>query len=289
MPLRRIIIAALMCVPVLGILGTSRAQDVKDREDIRRTFRFSPSAASRKILVDNVNGPISLTGYRGDSVELVVHRTIRAESQSRVKEAKENVNLEITEEPERILLYVNAPWRCKDGSVNYRGYEYYGYEVTYDFELKVPVKTDISLKTINGGDIDVKAIEGSYAVENINGEVEMRSIRGAGKASTVNGSVRVTFSGNPASPCSFTTINGEVDVRFQGGLSADLRLKTLNGEVFTDFNVTGLPPKPVASETGRKKKIYRSGDSFFVRVGSGGPELTFNTLNGNIYIVRNEE
>jgi DUF4097 and DUF4098 domain-containing protein YvlB len=279
----------MLGISLLGNPGVARPQKVHDKEDIKRTLAFSPSAATRKLVVDNIDGPIMVSGYDGNAVELVIHKTITAESDEKVKEAKEKVTVQITEEPDRIVLYVDAPWRCKDGSVHNRGPEYYGYEVSCDFEIRVPVKTDIVLKTMNDGDIEVSSVEGSYDVENLNGAVEMTSIRGAGKATTLNGDVKVAFTGNPGMPCTFKTLNGEVEVRFKDGLSADLDLKTMNGEVFTDFPVKGLPPKTAEMEVRHKKKIYRSGDSFSVRVGSGGPALAFETMNGNIYIVKNDQ
>jgi len=200
------------------------------------------------------------------------------------------VVIEMTEEAGKILIFVDAPWRRSDGCMNYRGWEYYGYDVDIDFELRVPSRSDLFLKTVNNGRMSITGVEGSFDVRNVNGDVRMTDIAGSGKAATVNGDVTVTFLKNPSERSSFSTVNGEVDIRFAEGLSADLRLKTFNGEVFSDFPMKDItaPPVPVR-ENHAGRKVYRSGDSFTVRVGQGGPEMSFDTLNGNIYIVRNKE
>jgi hypothetical protein len=60
-------------------------------------------------------------------------------------------------------------------------------------------------------------------------------------------------------------------------------MKTMNGGLFTDFDSQPLPGKVTA--TGERKNgrfVYRANEHTRVRVGGGGPEITFETLNGNI-------
>ncbi|HEY5615231.1 MAG TPA: hypothetical protein VIL52_04350 [Bacteroidota bacterium] len=273
--------SVLVLIPVLGI-----GQDVSEKEEIRRTLKFTGTEAKR-IVLDNTDGSITVTGYDGDEIQLVVIKEIEAESRVKIQEAKEEVILEIKEEPNKIILYVDAPWRKSDGSINYRGFHYYGYRVIHDFELRVPMKVSLYLRTVNEGEIIVKDVEGEFEIKNVNAGIEMTNIAGPAKVSTVNGPVKVFFSKNPNSDCSFETVNGRVEVEFQEGLSADLQLKTFNGEVFTDFEILNLPRNDETVERKKGgKKIYRRGDSFSARVGKGGPEFSFNTLNGDIYITK---
>ena len=259
------------------------------KEEIRKVLHFKePASTSKKILVDNISGSIDVVGYDGDEVQLVVHKTIEAESERRLEEAKEKVRVDITEEEDRVLLYVDAPWRCKDGSTNFRGTEYYGFDVQCDFELKIPKKSNVTLKTVNDGRISVRAVDGDFIVHNVNGEIEMADIGGSGDASTVNGDVTVHFKSNPTESSSFKTVNGKVDIAFRDNLSADLRLKTFNGEAYSDFAMEPLPSKAFEVKHSKHRNVYRIGEFALVRVGKGGPELSFDTLNGNIYIARNE-
>ena len=66
---------------------------------------------------------------------------------------------------------------------------------------------------------------------------------------------------------------------------SDLRFKTFNGEVYTDFDVL---PVSTPAEAGVQagKFVYRSRGAIRGRVGNGGPELSFDTLNGTIRVHR---
>ena len=78
-------------------------------------------------------------------------------------------------------------------------------------------------------------------------------------------------------------VNGRVNVTLPASLSADLRLKTMNGGLYTDFDTTPLPSRSTA-ERRDGKFIYRADRYASVRVGKGGPELTFETLNGDVQV-----
>jgi len=283
-----IVTAGLLLLP--AIVPSARCAETVHREVIRRTLAFSaPAGSSKRLVVDNISGSINVVGTNDTEVTLVAHETIRAESEGRIGSALEKIRLEVSEEPDRILLYVDAPWRCQDGSIHDVGRDYYGYDATFDFELKVPINTDLFLKTVNDGEISVKNAQGSFRIENVNGGISAAGLAGSGEFSTVNGNIGVEFSENPAGFSSFRTVNGRLDVRFQDDLSADLRLKTFNGEVYTDFSVSSLPAVPLALPDHKRRHVYRTADSFLLRVGNGGgPTLSFDTVNGDIYILKNQ-
>src|SRR3972149_8348475 len=179
---------ALTCLAAAfpGPAGAARDADLVERDTLRRTLKFTDPADGRKIIVDNINGSIFVTGYGGSDVELVAYETIRAESNKRMERAKREVSLDIREEGDRIILYVDAPWRRADGSSNYRDRDHEGYDVEYEFELRVPSKTHFHLKTVNGEEINVRDMQGDFEVGNVNGAVDMRGIDGSGSVSTVN-------------------------------------------------------------------------------------------------------
>ena len=60
-------------------------------------------------------------------------------------------------------------------------------------------------------------------------------------------------------------------------------MKTFNGGLFTDFDAQPLPsPVAAAGERRNGRFVYRANELTRVRVGDGGPEITFETLNGNV-------
>ncbi|HUO29765.1 MAG TPA: hypothetical protein VMU80_11155 [Bryobacteraceae bacterium] len=258
------------------------AAEVVENETIQKTFPVSGSGP-RKVVVDNVNGSIQVTGYSGSEVRLVAHKTLRADSPQAAERGRREVTLDILQDGTAVRFYVDGPFRCGDGGVHIDRDP--GYQVKYDFELQVPRDTETNLKTINDGQITMANVSGDYAVNNINGGIEMRDVSGSGKVYALNGGVKVTFRENPQAKSSFGSLNGEVRVTFQPDLSADLRFKTFNGGVYTDFPVTYIPLSAAAGERHNGKWVYKSSDWSAVRVGHGGPELSFDAFNGNIRIL----
>jgi hypothetical protein len=263
-----------------------------ESETIRKSFTL---AAAGKILeVDNVFGSIDVTGGEGDQVQLVVNKTINAESKDRLEAAKKEVTLDITSQPDLLKLFVNGPFRCNCGNgngnggcVNWNGDS--GYTVKMEFQLQVPRNIELKLKTINAGHVRVRDVAGNFSVHNVNGGIEMQNVAGSGVAKTVNGGVKVTFRENPREKSDFSTINGNVELYFVRGLSADFRFKTMNGGVYTDFEMSSLPAQPVSAEHRGTKFVFHADRYTGGRIGSGGPEIKAENLNGDIRVLERHE
>ena len=255
-----------------------------EKETIRRTFDAAGGSGGRKLLVDNIHGYVHVTGTSGSQVQVTIEKHIYADSSEAMAEAKRDVKMDMSQQGNFVRLYEDGPFRNGYGGygVNYRGESYYGYRVVFDFDVQVPYDTELVLKTINRGDIQVKKTTGDYEIHGLNGGIEMEDIAGSGLVSTLNGKVKVTFSKNPAKATQFKTLNGSVDVYFQNGLNADLKFKKLNGGIYTDFEVTALPLPAASGDSRNGKFVYRTDRMASGRVGKGGPELSFDTLNGSI-------
>jgi hypothetical protein len=256
----------------------------EEKEEIRKTLKFQDPSQPKELMVDNIFGSIEVEGWSNQEVQLVARKTIKARSAEKIQKAKEEVRLDISEEKNTVDLYVDGPFRPNDSRRRWRSWRDPGYEVQFDFELKVPHKTNLYLRTVNNGNIRIKNVEGEFEVKNVNGRIEMTEIAGAGCAHAVNGEVKVLFSRNPESDCSFRTINGNLEIFFCPDLSANLRLKTFNGKAYTDFPVTFLRAEQPVGERHNGKYVYKSNRFFGVQAGKGGPEIEFDTLNGDILI-----
>ena len=258
---------------------------VVENETIQRVF-----PAAKSVDLDNFDGSITVTGSGTQEVKVEIHKTIRARSAEKAQEAKREVQLEMVPHDDGLRIYVDGPFRCKcgDGSINWRGSRFYGYEVSFDFTVQAPRSTNLRLRTVNRGNIRVENIAGTFDVENINGGLELLEVSGSGHAYALNRPVKVLFSGNPAAASDFGSLNGDVDITFRPGLSADLWMKTFNGHAYTDFDVTALPGRAGVREQRDGKFVYKTNEFFGVRAGNGGPELKFDAFNGDIRI-RNRE
>jgi DUF4097 and DUF4098 domain-containing protein YvlB len=287
MTMKRHIVPVLIII-MLAALGFSESDyKFEEKEQIQKTLKFQDPAKPKSLQLDNVFGAIDVQGYDGSQVELVAQKTIKAKTQDKIQKAKEEVKLDIKEEGGAIDIYVDGPFRCQCENGKGLKWRDSGYEVHYDFVLKVPRKTSLTLKTVNHGDIAVKGVEGVFDVNNVNGKIEMEGVAGSGESDTVNGRVKIGFSRNPDADCSFRTVNGDVELSFREGLSADVKMKTFNGEAFSDFEVKALPAAAEVKEsqkTNKTKFVYKRDRFTQVRIGKGGPAIECDTLNGDILI-----
>jgi hypothetical protein len=279
--MRTDVLIVLAALPLLGSdWHDDRTWRLNEEETIRRSFDLPSASNPKKLLVDNISGSIHVTGYSGSQVQAVVQQHIHADSNEAMAEARRDIKLDISQQGNFVRLYEDGPFRSNNG--NYRGDNYYGYRVDFDYEIQVPYDTELFLKTINHGDIQVKKTTGDYEIHGLNGGIDMEDLSGSGKVHTLNGKVKVTFSKNPAHNTEFKTLNGTVDVYFQPGLNADLHFKKLNGGIYTDFDVTALPVPASSGDSQNGRFVYRSDRMVMGRAGKGGPELSFETLNGSI-------
>lgn len=260
---------------------------VKAEETIQKSFVL-PAGARRSLDIDNVWGSIEVVGGSGDQVQVTIAKTIRARSDEDLQRARKEVTLDITQKAGDLKLYVNGPFRCNCDDC--RGsHEERDYLVQMDFKVEVPDQIDFEVRTVSHGRVHISNVTGDFLVRNVNGGIEMDSVAGSGSVRTVNGPVNVSFRQNPRSNSEFRTINGNVELRFQPGLAAAFRMKTFNGGIYTDFPVTALPLRPVSEERHGGKLILRADRSTGVQIGSGGPEIQIENLNGDIRILENHE
>jgi hypothetical protein len=287
MIMKRHIVPVLIIILLAAFVFAESVYKFEEKEEIQKTLKFQDPAKPKSLQLDNVFGGIDVQGYDGSQVELVAHKTIKAKTQDKIQKAKEEVKLDIKENGGTIDIYVDGPFRCQCENGQGLKWRDWGYEVHYDFIIKVPRKTSLTLKTVNHGDIAVKGVEGAFDINNVNGKIEMEGVAGSGEAHTVNGMVKAGFSRNPDADCSFRTVNGDVELSFREGLSADVKMKTFNGEAFSDFEVKALPASAEvkqSQDTNKTKFVYKRDRFTQVRIGKGGPAIACDTLNGDILI-----
>ena len=271
--------ASALAVPCLAE-HRSDQWSVRDQETIQKTL--SLSGAPMRLVVDNVDGYVHVTGTTGSQVRVTAHKVIRAETDSDLQQAKSEIKLDITEQPGSVSIYYNAPWRCNHDSSGCHDQQRRFYAVTYDIDVEVPSAARPVVSTVNHGDVRVEGTAGDFDIGNVNGGIVMTGISGSGEVHTVNGPITVRFTKNPAGATSFKSVNGQLDLYFQPELSADLRFKTFNGQVYSDFDVTPMAVPVGQGEQRDGKYVYHSHGLQAGRVGRGGAELSFDTLNGNI-------
>jgi hypothetical protein len=285
--LKRTLATAAIGLALIGPADAQRSSryDVIDESATTRTLSFA-AGGGRTLDVRNMSGFIRVEASNDSTVQMSIRKVIRAETREDLAEAQRDVRLDFREGAARVEATVTdrrghvcgEPWNDND-----ERWDRVHYDVRFDFTIRVPRDVALRLCTINGGDVIVTGTQGDFDVSNVNGLIEMKDVAGSGRAHTVNGPVTVTLTANPKQPSSFKSVNGNIDVTFRDGLAADFAMKTFNGGLFTDFDAQ--PLASTASAPGERRNgrfVYRANEFTRVRVGGGGPQITFETLNGNV-------
>jgi hypothetical protein len=224
------------------------------------------------------SGAIHVLGDNGSDVRVEATMQISAETDEAARAAERAMAIEFSD----AAATVTAVVRDEDGSTcGARGndrrpawWDRRRYEARVDFTIRVPRDTRVRLCTTNGAGVRVEGTSGDFDVESVNGGVTLDRLSGSGRATTVNGGVTATFAETPRSASLLKTVNGDITV-------------TLPGNAFTDFDVEPQASKlEAASRSQNGKFVYRSRSFTAVRVGRGGPELTLDTLNGSVRVLR---
>jgi len=266
---------------ILILLGAAVmvAQEAGDRI----TVPFTDPSRPHTLKVSLINGGITVKGYDGKDAIIETHSgggdgeehehrhpPRGAEGMKRIG----NTALGLTATEEDNVMTISA---------------FPGREA--DMVVQVPVNTSLKLSCINGGDIVVDRISGEVEVNNTNGGVKLTNVSGSVIAHALNKDVVVKLNQiTPDKSMAFTSLNGNIDVTLPSDTKARVRMKTDNGEIYTDFDIKldASGPKPVIEDgraTHGKYKVHVD-HAMFGTINGGGPELRFETFNGNIYIRR---
>jgi hypothetical protein len=156
------------------------------------------------------------------------------------------------------------------------------------FDVEVPLRANLRLKTVNGGDVRVDNVDGEIDVSNTNGGIALTGVAGSVVAGTTNGNVRASLTRVTADKAmAFTSLNGAIDVTLPSSTKASLRLRSDHGDVYSDFDVQLKPePLPTVSESSSERGRYRisRNRSIVGTINGGGPDFELRTFNSNVYV-----
>ncbi len=267
-------------------------------EKISKELDFEKRSTDNALVIANVNGSVTVTGYDGDKILLEVKKTVNGKTDARLEKGKQEVQLGIIDLADTLILYVRdgcmrfgKDQRMRDHSRwKKEGWSYQSgndcnltYDYKMDFTVRVPASLHVVVSTINNGDISVENVRGVVRANNINGSVRLTNLQRETEANTINGDVDIVYSRNPEKACRFYTLNGDINALFQPGLSANMSFESFNGELFTNIDkMQTLPVELLKAAHGDGVKYKIDGNRYLI--GRGGALLEFETFNGNVYI-----
>lgn len=261
------------------LLPTDRVED-----EIRISKTYPVDNKELTLLVDNIFGSIKVEASKDDQIHLDLVIELSASSESLLAKAKKELQLGEEISNDSILLFTKAPFikRCKwDGLAGFNMGDGPKYEFKYQYVLSVPSDLSIYAKTVDNGDVTVSGISGIVKAYNVNGDVTIEKARDVRDASTVNGKVFISLLQNFQEDVEFNTVNGDFEFELPEDFSAKIFFDSMNGDLYTSFDYKKLSPRVEKSdEEGRFKVGTKTG----VEIGSDGPELSFTSINGNVYL-----
>jgi DUF4097 and DUF4098 domain-containing protein YvlB len=143
------------------------------------------------------------------------------------------------------------------------------------YEVFVPRSADLSLKTHNGG-ISIADVRGNIQFDAMNGGINLTNLAGDVEGQTQNGGLNVHLTGShwDGAKLNARTTNGGVNVAMPSAYNAHFETATVNGHLNANFDVTVHGNISDAS-----KKLS-------IDIGSGGPTVHVETVNGGVNIKR---
>jgi DUF4097 and DUF4098 domain-containing protein YvlB len=245
---------------------------------LQETFKKQLSCDGRPIVdVKNSNGRIEISSWDKEEVKVVAH--IRVEgSESRARKMLDRIEIEVEQEDEYIYVETLVP-KGLQGTRGFFSWVFGDNHSSYsvDYEISVPVESDLNLNTTNGG-VSVEKISGKVRMHSTNGKIDAKDINGLIRCETTNGRIHAEFNQITADEeMIFRTTNGSIKLYLPEEYGGYADLRTTNGHIDSDFRLVDGYKK-----SRKSRKSYR-GD-----FGDGKGSITCKTTNGNIYLLEND-
>jgi len=269
--MKKLIITSIFITACALAILPAYGQDSGDR----LVVNFSDPSRPGLVKINLVNGSVTVKAYNGKEVTIESSQSRnRRDREPATRDGLRRIDtsargLVVEEENNVISITSRNP------------------NDTGNLEIQVPAKTNLNLRSVNGGATTVEGVEGELEVTNINSSVRMNNVAGSVVAHSTNGGVNVSLREiTPNKPMSFTSMNGGVDVTIPGAAKANLKLRADNGAIYSDFDVQLKPTTPTVDDRRKDGGRYRieTDKSINGTINGGGPDFEMRTLNGNIYL-----
>ncbi|HXS88137.1 MAG TPA: hypothetical protein VN705_02255 [Steroidobacteraceae bacterium] len=264
-------------------LADKAAAAVTDQKTWSQSFPVS--AAMPRLLIDNIWGNVRVRIGTAREIAVIVDEKRSAPSQELFELSKQTIFLDVKADGDGVAMVVGK----QDDTVRPRINRCRGCRVDYQFEVTVPPGTQIDVSTVTDGSIDVAGGGGPVSASNVNGPVEVKDLQDCAQIESVNGAVEVAFARAPSRDCSIKTINGDITLTVPGGTGLDAALSVMQGSVVSEFDLEPLAlPAKIDQRKEEGRFVYHIEQAAGIRLGTGGPTFSIESLNGDLRIRRSK-
>ncbi len=235
-------------------------------ETLEKAFAFKPGG---KLILINTNGKISVGVWDKEKILLRAELKIEAQTPEEAKRiAEKAIEIDLTDTEIEIKTKrekATSLWKLLFGKEEKPKVRRMNYELT------LPRKIDLDMRTVNGG-IGIADIQGRIEVRTTNGGIDVSGVSGFINARSTNGGIRAELrKADPQGSISLTTTNGGIRLSLPQSIKAEILAKTANGRIHTD-----LPLEVQGSFSGGRIKG---------KINGGGTLIELHTANGGIDIL----
>ena len=222
--------------------------------------------ATGRVSIANINGNVHISAW--DRNEVKVDAVKRAYSPERLSE----VTIDVTNSADSVIIKTKYAERNQTFETRNRENN----SASVEYTLTVPRGARIDSADLVNGSLDIEGVKGDVRVSLVNGEVKAGALGGEVKLSTVNGAQTVNVTSlDEAKGVTLNSVNGPIVLIVPSGANAQVRASTVHGAITNDFGLTVNEGQYVGRDL--------SG-----QIGSGGPRIRLNNVNGSIAIKRGE-
>ena len=260
---------------LLAVCSLAAAQETVGVGD-RVVVPARSSSRPRKLDVQTMNGKISIRAYNGKEVIVETRASANRRDSERTVNGMRRIDIAprgLTVEEEDNVITVRTHVNSDGGLV-----------------ISVPPDTSVTASSHNG-EIDIDGLTGEFDVKANNGHLTMTNVSGSVLANSLNGPIRVSMNKvDPNKPLFFSTLNGSIEATLPADWRANVKLTTNNSEIWSDFEFKLSPGSVVTQQNNTPDGRFRvTTDRGIVgTVNGGGPEATFKSFNGKIFIKKRQ-
>jgi len=259
---RTVLFSAILLLAGAGFLFS----EIRDSKTLHQQASLSQG---KTVVVDNRNGNVKVLGWNKDSIDVIAEVEVRSRRHSDLERTLESIRIKIEPKGDRLVVEADSP-EAEGGSGFWDWVFGRRIQVSIDFHIRIPERSDLNLETTNGN-VNVNDVQGRLKLGSTNGNVEAEGASGTVDAETTNGNATIrcgTFGAVDRISC--RTTNGDVSAVLSDKSEAEVEISTVNGKVNCEF--------PVTVQGGISNNRIRG------RIGQGGGTIHLSTVNGNVHL-----
>jgi DUF4097 and DUF4098 domain-containing protein YvlB len=222
-----------------------------------------PLTAQGRIELENINGPVHITGWDRDEVKVDAVKS--AWSKERLDEAK----IEVREGQNDLSIRTRYP--DHDRTFNFGNDDEHNNPARVEYTITIPRRARLDRIELVNGRLDIQDVSGEVRASCVNGRIQARNLQGPVSLETVNGELDASVEQLPSSEVKLSSVNGRLRVTLPSDSHAEIKASTISGNISDDF---GLPVI-------RHQYV---GHSLHGQLGGGGTLVRLSNVNGTIEI-----